>query len=122
VARKFARDRQAHGLRLRAAASRDGGRAAAFAASLGIPGSYAGYQALPDDPEADVIYIALHNHMHAEWSIRAARAGKHVLGEKPAALYEAGNLGRRQSPSMPWEDSLGQARALERLRKMAGLV
>ncbi len=56
--------------------------------STTIPGcrAHASYQALIDDPLVDVVYIALLNHQHAEWSIRAAQAGKHVLCEKPAAM------------------------------------
>jgi predicted dehydrogenase len=89
IARKFARDLNAHGITVLSAASRDGARAARFAAEMGLPRSHAGYQALLEDPDVDAIYIALPNHMHAEWSIRAARAGKHILCEKPAALDEA---------------------------------
>ncbi len=89
ISRKFARDLIAHGISVRAAASRDGAKAAAFAVEMGIPQSHASYQNLLDDPDVDAIYIALPNHMHAEWSIRAARAGKHILCEKPAALDEA---------------------------------
>jgi predicted dehydrogenase len=89
AARKFARDLAAHGISVLSAASRDGARAARFAAETGLPQSHAGYQALLEDPDVDAIYIALPNHMHAEWSIRAARAGKHILCEKPAALDEA---------------------------------
>ncbi|MDB5051085.1 MAG: oxidoreductase domain protein [Fibrobacteres bacterium] len=89
VARRFARDLISQGIHVRAVASRDPGRAAAFASAMGIPESYGSYQGLLDNPDIDAIYVALPNHMHAEWSIRAARAGKHVLCEKPAALDEA---------------------------------
>jgi predicted dehydrogenase len=65
--------------------------ASAFAAR--VPGcrAHGSYQALLDDPQVDVVYVALLNHQHAEWCIRAAQAGKHVLCEKPAAMT-AGEL------------------------------
>jgi predicted dehydrogenase len=68
-----------------AVASRDGGRAAAYAAEHGIARSYGGYEALLDDPEVDVVYNPLPNSLHAEWTIAALRAGKPVLCEKPLA-------------------------------------
>ena len=54
----------------------------------GFPGARIldGYQALLDDPEVDAIYIATPHVGHAEWAIRAAEAGKHVLCEKPIAV------------------------------------
>jgi predicted dehydrogenase len=47
--------------------------------------SYANYDSIRDNPEIDVVYVVLPNSMHAEYTIRAARAGKHVLCEKPMA-------------------------------------
>ncbi len=69
-----------------AIASRDGARAAAVARDLGIPKAYGSYEALLADPDIDAIYNPLPNHLHVEWSVRAADAGKHVLCEKPIAL------------------------------------
>jgi predicted dehydrogenase len=72
--------------RVVAIASRDASRAADVARQLGIPTVHASYEALLGDPNVDVVYIPLPNHLHAEWAMAAARAGKHVLCEKPLAL------------------------------------
>jgi predicted dehydrogenase len=72
-----------------ALASRDGSKARAAAAELRIPKAYGSYEALVRDPEIDAIYIPLPNHLHVEWTTRAAEAGKHVLCEKPIGLVAA---------------------------------
>ncbi|MBB1249421.1 aldo/keto reductase [Rhizobium sp. G21] len=56
--------------------------------SEGFPGAriVSGYQALIDDPEVEAVYIATPHPSHPEWAIKAIRAGKHVLVEKPLAL------------------------------------
>ncbi|MDP9484003.1 MAG: Gfo/Idh/MocA family oxidoreductase, partial [Chloroflexota bacterium] len=69
-----------------AVASRDAGRAEAFAASYRIPQAFGSYDALLGAPDVDVVYVSLPNHLHAEWTIRALEAGKHVLCEKPLAV------------------------------------
>ncbi len=69
-----------------AIASRDGERAAAAAAGLGIARSHDTYEALLADPGVDAVYIPLPNHLHATWAIAAIHAGKHVLCEKPLAV------------------------------------
>jgi len=72
-----------------AIASRDGGTAQRVADALEIPRAHGSYEALLADPEVDAVYIPLPNHLHLEWTIAAARAGKHVLCEKPLALSSA---------------------------------
>jgi D-xylose 1-dehydrogenase (NADP+, D-xylono-1,5-lactone-forming) len=72
--------------KLVAVASRDPERARGFAGRFGIGLTFGGYQALLDRPEIDIVYISLPNHLHAEWTVRALDAGKHVLCEKPLAL------------------------------------
>ena len=72
--------------RLLAVASRSMDAAEAYARQWKIKRALGSYEALLSDPEVDVIYNSLPNHLHAEWSIKALRAGKHVLCEKPLAL------------------------------------
>ncbi|UUZ94690.1 Gfo/Idh/MocA family oxidoreductase [Paenibacillus sp. P25] len=72
-----------------AIASRDIKKAEETAGKLGIPKTYGRYEEIVADPEIDAVYIPSPNHLHKEWTIRAAEAGKHVLVEKPAALNAA---------------------------------
>jgi predicted dehydrogenase len=69
-----------------AVASRDQAKADAYAKEWQIPRAYGSYEALLADKDIDAIYNPLPNDMHAEWSIKCAEAGKHVLVEKPIAL------------------------------------
>jgi len=69
-----------------AIASRDLRKAQAFAAQLNVPRSFGSYEELLADEGLDAVYIPLPNSLHATWSIRALRAGKHVLCEKPLSV------------------------------------
>jgi len=69
-----------------AIASRDMAKARAAATELGIERAYGSYEELLADPDVDVVYNPLPNHLHVPWTIKAAAAGKHVLCEKPIAL------------------------------------
>jgi len=69
-----------------AVSSRTAETAQSCADELGIPRAYEGYQTLLEDPEIEAVYNPLPNHLHKEWTIRAAEAGKHILCEKPLGL------------------------------------
>ncbi|HEY9164690.1 MAG TPA: Gfo/Idh/MocA family oxidoreductase [Candidatus Kryptonia bacterium] len=69
-----------------AIASRDLGRAKAAASKLGIPKAVGSYEAVLSDPGIDAIYIPLPNNLHVDWTLKALKAGKHVLCEKPIGL------------------------------------
>jgi predicted dehydrogenase len=69
-----------------AIASRNKEQAQETANKLGIPVVYGSYEELLNDKNIDAVYIPLPNHLHVEWTLKAIKAGKHVLCEKPIAL------------------------------------
>jgi predicted dehydrogenase len=87
-----------------ALASRSLETARTEARALGIAKAYGSYEELLADADVDAVYIPLPNHLHVEWSIKAAEAGKHVLCEKPIGL------------------SAGEARTLLAVRDRRGVL
>jgi predicted dehydrogenase len=73
------------GARLVAIASRDRGRAEAFAVAHGVERVLDGYADVVRDPDVEAVYNPLANGLHAPWNLAAIAAGKHVLSEKPFA-------------------------------------
>ena len=84
---------QAKNVRLTALVSGERDKARAIAAQHGVAEThlydYAGFDALKDNPDVDIVYLVLPNSLHAEFTVRAAQAGKHVLCEKPMATSVA---------------------------------
>mgnify|MGYP000388490236 FL=1 len=76
-------------IRVKGIASRDDAAAKNAAQKLGLETAYGSYEDLLADPEIEVIYNPLPNHLHVPMTLAAARAGKHVLCEKPMALNAA---------------------------------
>ncbi|MFB5663371.1 Gfo/Idh/MocA family protein [Alteribacillus sp. HJP-4] len=74
---------------LQAIASRSLETAEEVAEKFSIASAYGSYEELLADEQIDAVYIPLPNHLHKEWVIKAARAGKHILCEKPIALTAA---------------------------------
>jgi predicted dehydrogenase len=72
-----------------AISSRDGANARSCADKLGIDKAYGSHDDLLADGDIDAVYNPLPNHLHAEWTMKAATAGKHVLCEKPFTMTAA---------------------------------
>lgn len=100
--------REVDGVVVAAIAARERGRAAAFARKHRIPKVHDSYEELLADREIDAVYIPLPNGLHAEWTLRALDAGKHVLCEKPFTSN------RREAEEV--------AAAAEAARRRSGLV
>jgi predicted dehydrogenase len=75
--------------RLAAVGSRSWANADKFAAQHHVPRRHGSYEALLADPDVQAVYIATPHTLHAEWCIKAAAAGKHILCEKPLTLNHA---------------------------------
>ncbi|MFZ1813150.1 MAG: Gfo/Idh/MocA family oxidoreductase [Rhizobiaceae bacterium] len=79
----------AHNCTITAIASRSQKKAEAMAARFAIPNAFGSYEEMLASPEIDAVYIPVPTSQHVEWTLKAAKAGKHVLCEKPIALKAA---------------------------------
>lgn len=98
IAKAYARGlRQSQTGELVAVGSRTQAKAAEFAAAFNVPVAHGSYEALLADPNVQAVYVSTPHPQHAEWAIKAAKAGKHVLVEKP--------IGVNQYDSMAMQDA-----------------
>ena len=74
---------------LLAVGSRSQATADKFGDEFKVARRYASYEALLADRDVQAVYISLPNHMHAEWAVKCAEAGKHILCEKPFTINHA---------------------------------
>jgi len=87
IAKQFIRDtKHSSSIKVTSVASRRKEKSLIFAKETGLDESYGSYEELLSTPSIQAIYLPLPNSMHAEWAIKAAQAGKHILCEKPLAL------------------------------------
>ena len=81
--------KMAENCELYAIAGRNEAKVQSYKDEFGFEKAYVGYDKLLEDPEVQAVYIPLPNNLHKEWVIKALKAGKHVLCEKPLALNAA---------------------------------
>lgn len=79
---------QAKGCELYAIAGRNEEKVNEYCKKFKIQKGYVGYEKIIEDPKVDIVYITLANHLHTEWCLKAARAGKHIFCEKPLCPTE----------------------------------
>ena len=110
--------------------SRDRGRAEAYAREWGIGRAHGSYEELLADPGLDAVFVALPSTLHHEWTMRALRAGKHVLCEKPfsrrpeqveEAWDEAARRGLVLMEAYMWRHSPQTALLVELLPRVGAL-
>ena len=78
--------KMAENCELYAIAGRNEAKVQSYKDEFGFEKAYVGYDKLLEDPDVQAVYIPLPNNLHKEWVIKALKAGKHVLCEKPLAL------------------------------------
>lgn len=78
----------AQGCELYAIAGRRQDKVQEYCRRFGIENGYVGYDKIIEDPRVDIVYITTPNHLHTEWAVKAAKAGKHVFCEKPMCPTE----------------------------------
>ena len=89
IARRFAQSMEdVSGSRITAVSCRSREKAEDFAGRYGIERAFGSHESLLEDDQVDAIYLALPHGLHCRWAVRALKAGKAVLCEKPAAMSE----------------------------------